>query len=220
MVDALLSSGLPPSSQTQPPSSTRLPKNNDKLAWGPQLWHTIHMVALNYPDRPSPSDKLNYKLFFESLKDVIPCLSCADNYAEHLQEKPIEKALDSAYNLFAWTIDLHNIANSFAGKPQWPLQDAIRFYSKYEPSFDCPTRCGGINGGGGTRGDMGLGFMGNPGSAAAVPLTSPWHQNLKAMFANLLLLLGCIIIIIIILYTLWRVYRLTVDYVHKVKASS
>ena len=107
------------------------PKNTEKHAWGPQLWHSMHMIALNYPDRPSPSDKLNYKLFFESLKDVIPCLACSDNYAEHLQELPVDRYLDSAGNLFAWTVHLHNIVNEFHRKRAWTIEEAVRFYSKY-----------------------------------------------------------------------------------------
>jgi Erv1 / Alr family len=108
-----------------------IPKNTDKEAWGPQLWHSMHMIALNYPDKPSPSDKLNYKIFFESLKDVIPCLSCADNYAEHLQELPIDRHLDSARSLFTWTVKVHNIVNASRGKRTWAVEEAIAYYSAY-----------------------------------------------------------------------------------------
>jgi hypothetical protein len=91
----------------------------------------MHMIALNYPDRPSPSDKLNYKLFFESLKDVLPCLACADNYAEHLQELPIDRYLDSAGNLFAWTVHVHNIVNESQGKRKVSVQEALDYYASY-----------------------------------------------------------------------------------------
>lgn len=116
----------------QSPKST--PKNTDKSAWGPQLWHSIHMIALNYPDRPSASDKLNYKLFYESLKDVIPCLACADNYNEHLQDLPIDRYLDSAGSLFAWTVHLHNIVNEVHSKSKWTVEEALAHYASYSAS--------------------------------------------------------------------------------------
>jgi Erv1 / Alr family len=121
-----------PIAATPPLFST--PKNTDKAAWGPQLWHSLHMIALNYPDRPSASDKLNYKLFFESLKDVIPCLACADNYTEHLNDMPIDRHLDSAGSLFSWTIDLHNLVNESHGKPKWTAEEALTYYAGYRPS--------------------------------------------------------------------------------------
>ena len=37
----------------------------DKNSWGEYLWHTIHFVALGYPNNPSDIDKKNYKNFFE-----------------------------------------------------------------------------------------------------------------------------------------------------------
>lgn len=107
-------------------------KNTDIAAWGPQLWHTLHMVALNYPDAPSSDDKLNYKTFFESLQFVIPCASCADNYAQHLRQLPIDRFLDNADALFAWSVHVHNLVNKAYGKKSWSVADAKRFYAHYK----------------------------------------------------------------------------------------
>ena len=123
-----------------PLASPPLPgeKNTDIGAWGPQLWHTLHMVALNYPDAPSPDDKRNYKAFFESLQFVIPCASCADNYALHLRQLPVDRFLDNADALFAWSVHVHNMVNKSYGKRSWSVADAKRYYVDYRATTGAP----------------------------------------------------------------------------------
>ena len=31
--------------------------------WGPPLWHVLHCISFNYPNKPTKSDKKNYKRF-------------------------------------------------------------------------------------------------------------------------------------------------------------
>ena len=44
----------------------------DKNAWGEYLWHTIHFVSLGFQKILQEMIKY-YKLFYENLKNVLPC---------------------------------------------------------------------------------------------------------------------------------------------------
>ena len=47
-----------------------------KLEWGRNIWKTIHYIPLGYPSNPSIEDKINYKNFYISLGNVLPCKIC------------------------------------------------------------------------------------------------------------------------------------------------
>lgn len=95
-------------------------------AWGPPMWQTIHFVALAY--RGERSDE--YVSFFESLRGVIPCRTCAEHYAQHLEQDPVKDNLKDNHALFDWTVRLHNAVNTRLGKREWKYNEARDHYSQ------------------------------------------------------------------------------------------
>lgn len=104
--------------------------------WGKYIWTSIHIIALGYPDKPSPDDKQNYKQFYTNLWKVIPCIKCAKNYQMHLDELPLEGQLSNNTALFKWTVDLHNIVNKELGKRQWTFEEAYEKFRKIAKGDD------------------------------------------------------------------------------------
>ncbi len=98
--------------------------------WGPFFWHTMHIVALGYPNEPKYAEKRAAKEFYESLIHLIPCPMCRVHYTQHLKDNPITASLDSRTDLFKWTVDLHNAVNKTLGKPEVSELEAIAFYHK------------------------------------------------------------------------------------------
>ena len=97
--------------------------------WGNQLWTCIHYIALNYPDNPSDEDKINYKNFFMSLKDILPCNICKEHYEDILLILPLTNdSLNNSTTLFKWTVDLHNKVNILNDKPFFSYEDAKSLY--------------------------------------------------------------------------------------------
>ena len=41
--------------------------------WGPHLWKALHMISIGYPIEPNEEQKQNYRRFFETFYQVIPC---------------------------------------------------------------------------------------------------------------------------------------------------
>lgn len=96
--------------------------------WGRQAWHFIHAVALSYPQEPTEEDKENYKRFFYSLSDVLPCAICGINFAEKLETSPPN--LESQDSLWKWTVDVHNQVNKKNNKPTLTYDEAYSEFVK------------------------------------------------------------------------------------------
>ncbi len=107
-------------------------------SWGPFFWHTIHIVALGYPLKPTYAHKKSAKEFFESLQFLIPCPICREHYASHMKELPITPFLDRRDDLFKWTVTLHNKVNVMLGKPQFSEMESIEYYRRLGASGRSP----------------------------------------------------------------------------------
>jgi len=81
------------------------------LIWGPSLWKSLHCITFNYPIEPSEEDKKNYKEFFISLSNVIPCGDCRINFKKHLFDDPETKLSDANLQnretLTLWIYNIH-----------------------------------------------------------------------------------------------------------------
>lgn len=95
--------------------------------WGPHGWKFIHFVAMAYPRYPTEQQKIQYKSFFLSLANVIPCTLCANNYKEHIEQYPLtDKVLQNNESLVEWTILMHNLVNKENGKKIYTNDHAIK----------------------------------------------------------------------------------------------
>jgi hypothetical protein len=101
----------------------------DKSTWGPAIWRSIHYTAVGYPNEPTELDKSNYKAFYLSFSNILPCKECRQHYKRHLQQMPICESLDSKRDLFKWTVELHNTVNVSLGKSRMSVQDAWELYN-------------------------------------------------------------------------------------------
>ena len=104
--------------------------------WGPHGWKFIHFVTLGYPNHPTKNDKEIYKNFFKTLRTVIPCSICADNYKKHLLIKPLtDDILNDRIKLIKWGITMHNLVNLEHNKKIMTFDEGI------EKILDCTHEC-------------------------------------------------------------------------------
>lgn len=110
------------------------PKMQPRI-WGPDVWRSIHYIALGYPVKdPSLSVTQSYISFFELLGSVLPCATCAQHYASNMIQVPVASAMANRASLFRWTVDLHNTVNASNGKQSWSYDQAYDMYaSRREP---------------------------------------------------------------------------------------
>ena len=103
-------------------------QNFDPLIWGPHAWFFLETITMSYPESPSEEDKKNIKIFFNSLKFVIPCEKCRNNYISHLEKYPLDdNNVKSRDNLFKWIVDIHNSVDI---NKQRTYQETANFYMK------------------------------------------------------------------------------------------
>tara|TARA_B100000780_G_C20922665_1_gene367625 strand:+ start:150 stop:554 length:405 start_codon:yes stop_codon:yes gene_type:complete len=96
--------------------------------WGPHAWIFLHSVTMNYPKNPTQQDKQRYREFFKSMERVLPCEKCAYHYSKHIDEFPIDPALESRDTLVRWLIQIHNEVNISLNKPEYTYEQVIEEY--------------------------------------------------------------------------------------------
>ena len=83
--------------------------------WGPSLWHTFHIMSLNY----TPSRRKQYEQFLEGLKGTLPCGSCRTNLSKNLTDVGYGPHVYRSRETYAkFVFDLHNAINRMLGKPE------------------------------------------------------------------------------------------------------
>lgn len=102
----------------------------DVLQWGSNAWTFLHAITFNFPVNPTNEEKNNHRIFFHSLKYVLPCEACRRHYTKGIETSmPIEPHLESRDKLTRWLVDFHNNVNERLGKPK-QTYDSVR--EKYE----------------------------------------------------------------------------------------
>jgi hypothetical protein len=77
-------------------------KSIDPKLWGKQGWIFLNCIALTY----KPEFKNNYKLFFEQLPYILPCITCGKNLKSNIND--VDNALKSKESLLKWLITIRN----------------------------------------------------------------------------------------------------------------
>ena len=86
-------------------------------AWGPAIWHYLHMMSFNYPVNPTPADKKHYKGFITSLQYVLPCKYCRVNLANNFKKKPLQMCHMANRETFSrYVYELHETVNKMLHK--------------------------------------------------------------------------------------------------------
>jgi len=108
-------------------------KNADPRKWGSCLWEFLHTMAKNYPDNPNPQYKASARQFIFSLRHLLPCVTCRQNYATHLAKR--QPNVESSLQLQEWVLWLHNEVNEkVKGAEPWTMEQIEATYKLTENS--------------------------------------------------------------------------------------
>ncbi len=83
----------------------------DTRFWGPPGWKLLHQIAYQYPENPTPDEKLNYGIFYSNLGNVLPCKYCRNSFTKYHNNLPVHGFLDSREKLTEWVYLIHNKVN-------------------------------------------------------------------------------------------------------------
>jgi len=99
--------------------------------WGPPLWHVLHTISFNYPIHPTMKEKKDYKRFFLSLRNVLPCKFCRLNFKENCKAVDFSDDVFENRNSFSKFIyKFHCNVNKALGKEKCKKYSEIR--NRYE----------------------------------------------------------------------------------------
>ena len=95
--------------------------------WGPRFWEVLHLVAVGYSATPTPSEKLGFRMFFDSLRYILPCPKCRASYEKYLFSRKLsEDDMSSRDKLFNWVYELHNSVNLNLKKAPFQTLEAVK----------------------------------------------------------------------------------------------
>jgi hypothetical protein len=89
----------------------------DSKSFGPALWHSMFVIACNYPEKINLENRLDVakvkynKDFFVNLGNVIPCIYCRRSYKVFLKQLNINKYLHSRQALLYFVYLLKDLVN-------------------------------------------------------------------------------------------------------------
>lgn len=85
--------------------------------WGPVQWHFLHTISFNYPVKPTPEQKKQYKDYIYSLRNILPCGACRKNLTNNLKKFPLQmKHMESRDTFSRYVYNLHEMVNTMLKK--------------------------------------------------------------------------------------------------------
>ena len=85
--------------------------------WGPSLWHSLHTISFNYPNKPTLFQKKKYRSFILNLQYILPCKYCRINLKKNFKCLPLTLKHMKNRNTFSkYIYNLHEHINKMLGK--------------------------------------------------------------------------------------------------------
>ena len=91
----------------------------DPQFWGKNGWIFLDSIALTY----KPEYKEKYKLFFQQLPYILPCISCGQKLVNNIGT--LDRALESKESLLNWLLEIRNEVYVELGRPTKTLKFSI-----------------------------------------------------------------------------------------------
>jgi hypothetical protein len=109
-------------------------RNMRTRAFGPPMWFSLFMVAMGYPDKPTDTDRANYRKHIVSIGNVMPCNICRDSFKSFIAEDvPLtDDVFDSRRNLVYFLMRLKNRVNRKLGEPELTKREFKEQYMYYD----------------------------------------------------------------------------------------
>lgn len=99
--------------------------------WGPSLWHSLHTISFNYPDKPTKLQKKEYMSFIKSLVNVLPCRYCRENLVKNFKVLPLTmREMNSRETFSRYIYNLHELINTMLLKKSNLTYEDVR--ERYE----------------------------------------------------------------------------------------
>lgn len=99
--------------------------------WGPKLWLKIHLMSIDYYDKPTVYQKKWKLTQISKLPSVIPCQICSKDTLKYISNNIdlLYEALESRQKLILFFFNFHNYVNNKLGKNLLQLDEFKNMYN-------------------------------------------------------------------------------------------
>jgi hypothetical protein len=95
--------------------------------WGPIFWEVMYLSSAGYSIKPTINEKIGFKMFYDSLRYVLPCVKCRVEYDNYLKNNPLnENDMSTRDNLFKWVYNVHKSVSTRLEKKTIPSLEASK----------------------------------------------------------------------------------------------
>ena len=97
--------------------------------WGPTYWSYIHMITLNYPNKPTKKERDKHFFMVRNFIDTLPCPTCRNEINNIINDNNLRNSLGSKEKFMKYFWNIHNQVNKRLNKPQLSLKKFKKLYS-------------------------------------------------------------------------------------------
>ena len=97
--------------------------------WGPTYWSYIHMITLNYPNKPTKKERDKHFFMVRNFIDTLPCPTCRNEMNNIINDNNLRNSLGSKEKFMKYFWNIHNKVNKRLNKPQLSLKKFKKLYS-------------------------------------------------------------------------------------------
>jgi len=97
--------------------------------WGPTYWSYIHMITLNYPNKPTKKERDKHFFMVRNFIDTLPCPTCRNEINNIINDNNLRNSLGSKEKFMKYFWNIHNQVNQRLNKPQLSLTKFNKLYS-------------------------------------------------------------------------------------------
>ena len=97
--------------------------------WGPTYWSYIHMITLNYPNKPTKKERDKHFFMVRNFIDTLPCPTCRNEINNIINDNNLRNSLGSKEKFMKYFWNIHNKVNKRLNKPQLSLKKFKKLYS-------------------------------------------------------------------------------------------
>jgi hypothetical protein len=93
------------------------------------------MMAMNYPEHPTPKDKAHCVGFLKYLALVLPCAKCSEHFQSYIEQNLKQSDFKTTKSFSVWMYNFHEHVNRRLGKDgSMSIDDATKWYSMFKSS--------------------------------------------------------------------------------------
>ena len=102
----------------------------DSVELGSATWKLLHTMSVNFPERPTESERRDMEQFVSLFGRLYPCRPCAEDFVEDVRRHPVDTA--SGPRFARWLCGAHNRVNEKLGKEQF---DCSKVYERWRDGW-------------------------------------------------------------------------------------